>query len=101
GDHWPQSRLGVDLSLLRLGHRDAPRSGPTLEPRDLQRLMGLRVRIELEAVIGGVGGGPGEVGLDPIEVDGDRRRLELRDGRSYRRTGVCGRDAHATCTRSA
>ena len=72
-------RRREDLGLARLRGRQAGGTARELQRPDLARLVGLRVRIEIQAVSARVLGGPGQVAIEPVEVDDQRRSLELGD----------------------
>ena len=68
--------VGHDLGLPELRDGDAGRSGVHLHPGDLGGLVGLRVRPEPDARRSGDRSHLGDVALERVEVDHQRRRVQ-------------------------
>ena len=76
--------VGHDLGFAELRDRDAGRPGLHLHPRDLGCLVGLRVRSEADARGTGHGSHLADVPFERVEVDHQRRRIQLVEVHAHR-----------------
>jgi len=72
-----EARVGEDLGLADGRDGQPDRAGPDLAPRELDALVGLDVRAKRDAALAHDRCHPGDPRVRPVEVDDDRRRLEV------------------------
>ena len=74
------ARGGHHLGLAQLRARDADRAGGDLHPRNLRRLVRLRMRPPRDAMRAAGGDDPRDVGLHDVEIDQQRRGVQRKRG---------------------
>ena len=79
-----EAGVGHHLGLAQLGAGDPGGTGLDLHPGDLGRLVGLGVGAEPDPGPAGDGGHLGQVRLQRVQVDQQRRGVQLREGRAGR-----------------
>ena len=84
----PDAGLGHDLGLAELGAGHADRAGGDRTGDDRRRLVALDMGAPMNTVLAAGGGDTGDIRIEVVEIDEQRRRVERRQ-RCRQRHIVC------------